>query len=92
MRVAVSADVAVLDLVMPRGDGLVTMARMRANQELREVPVVVVVPGELLPEEMAELQLSVDHLPDLVDVLYRSTVSIMLEACDSAADPIDAAI
>ncbi|MBA2671517.1 MAG: hypothetical protein H0U67_14185, partial [Gemmatimonadetes bacterium] len=57
--------------------------------ELRDVPVVLVVPGELLTEEMEDLQCSVDQLPDLVDVIYRSAISIMLEVCDSAANPVN---
>jgi CheY-like chemotaxis protein len=85
------ADVVVLDLVMPRADGIVTMAQMRARPELRGVPVVLVVPGELLTEEMEELQRSVDQLPDLVDLFYRSAISIMLEVCDAAADPVKTA-
>jgi PAS domain S-box-containing protein len=83
------ADVVVLDLVMPRANGIVTMAQMRAKPELRDVPVVLVVPGELLTEEMEDLQCSVDQLPDLVDVIYRSAISIMLEVCDSAANPVN---
>src|SRR5690606_26424682 len=53
------ADLAVLDLLMPGMDGLTTIARMRGDPVLRDVPVVVCVGRELSGEEMAELQHSV---------------------------------
>jgi CheY-like chemotaxis protein/anti-sigma regulatory factor (Ser/Thr protein kinase) len=85
------ADVVVLDLVMPRADGITTMALMRARPELRNVPVVLVVPGELLTEEMEKLQRSAAQLPDLVEVSFRSAISIMLDVCEAAAGPVNTA-
>jgi hypothetical protein len=55
------------------------------------VPVVLVVPAELLTEEMEKLQRSVAQLPDLLEVAHRSAISIMLKVCDSAADPVNTA-
>jgi PAS domain S-box-containing protein len=85
------ADVVVLDLVMPRADGITTLALMRARPDLRSVPVVLVVPGELLTEEMEKLQRSAAQLPDLVEISCRSAISIMLDVCEAAADPANTA-
>lgn len=85
------ADVVVLDLLMPRADGITTIARMRANPALRDVPVVMVVPSELLPQEMEELQQSAKELPRRVDTPVRSAVSLMLEVCADRAGTADAA-
>jgi PAS domain S-box-containing protein len=79
------ADVVVLDILMPRVDGITTVARMRSDPMLREVPVVLVVPAELRVEEMEALHHSIRELPGRVDVPRRSAVSIMVEICESAA-------
>lgn len=47
--------VAVIDLAMPGLDGLSTLARMRADPALREVPAVVLVPRNPSAEEVGEL-------------------------------------
>lgn len=90
MRV-VSADVAVLDLVMPRGDGLLTMARMRENMQLRDIPVVMLVAGELLASEMNDLQESAERLHEHVDVPFRRTLDIVLEICETRIGLADTA-
>jgi signal transduction histidine kinase/DNA-binding response OmpR family regulator len=51
-------DVLFLDLVMPRMDGFRTMAQMRADERLRQVPVVVV-SGRNWVEETAVLGTSI---------------------------------
>jgi PAS domain S-box-containing protein len=79
------SDVAVLDLVMPRSDGVTTIARMRAEPAFREIPVVLVVPGELRAEEMEALQSSVRELPSWAQIPVRSSVDLILEVCNSAA-------
>jgi PAS domain S-box-containing protein len=81
------ADVALIDLVMPRSDGITTIARMRADTLLRDTPVVLVVGGELLAAEMEHLQRAVEELPDRVPGVFRPAVEIMLEVCRSGARP-----
>ncbi len=48
-------DVVLLDLMMPEMDGFGVLDAMRADEELREIPVVVVTAKELTPGERARL-------------------------------------
>jgi CheY-like chemotaxis protein len=52
---AAPVDVAVLDLLMPGLDGLATVARMRAGEEARRLPVVLLLGSELSPDDLVEL-------------------------------------
>ncbi|CAN5615501.1 hypothetical protein BH23GEM6_BH23GEM6_23500 [soil metagenome] len=78
-----TADIVVLGLVMPRLNGVSTIARMRAEPALRNIPVVLVVPSELPGEEMDVLQRSVEELPKLAEDPLRSALEIMLEVRES---------
>ncbi|HUE97063.1 MAG TPA: ATP-binding protein, partial [Longimicrobiaceae bacterium] len=50
--------VVILNLVLARMDAVAAIGRMRATENLREVPVVVLVPSELSPVEIERLVLS----------------------------------
>jgi PAS domain S-box-containing protein len=85
------SDVVLIDLLMPRVDGITTIAKMRARSPLRDLPVVLVVPGELRVEEMEALQRSVQELPGRVEIPVRSAIELMLEvshASERAAGPV----
>jgi PAS domain S-box-containing protein len=76
------ADVVLLDLLLPGTDGLATIARIRTEPALREIPVVVFVARELSGEEMEALQRSADALARGLDAgTGRPVLDLMLEAC-----------
>jgi CheY-like chemotaxis protein/anti-sigma regulatory factor (Ser/Thr protein kinase) len=80
------ADVVLLDLLMPGTDGLATIARIRMEPALREIPIVVFVARELSGEEMEALQRSADALSRGVDASTgRPVLELMLEACRDAS-------
>jgi PAS domain S-box-containing protein len=79
-----STDVAVLDLLMTGTDGLTTMARMRSDPLLRDIPVVVSVAREISVEEMGDLQRSAEGLAHRSGMSSRSPMEILLDACQSA--------
>ncbi|MGH7457843.1 MAG: ATP-binding protein [Longimicrobiaceae bacterium] len=50
----------IVDLMMPDGDGLATVVQLRADQRLRQVPLIALIPRELSPAEMEAMQHSAD--------------------------------
>ena len=78
-------DVAVIDLTMPGTDGLATLARMRAEPALRDVPVVVLAAQEYSPEEMDALHHSVEEAARRAGLVQRPVAEIVLHACAPAA-------
>jgi signal transduction histidine kinase/DNA-binding response OmpR family regulator len=52
-------DVILLDLMMPRLDGFGVIERLRADPELRNIPIIVISAKELTPEESQTLKESV---------------------------------
>ncbi len=48
-------DAIILDLFMPEMDGFTILEKMRENAKLRDIPVVVVSGGDLLPEQRRQL-------------------------------------
>ncbi len=52
-------DVILLDLIMPKLDGFGVIERMRANPELRDIPIIVISVKELSAEESKTLRESV---------------------------------
>ncbi|MBX6363471.1 MAG: response regulator [Gemmatimonadetes bacterium] len=46
----------VLDLLLPRADGIATLARVREDPLLREIPLIALVPAELSAPELRDLQ------------------------------------
>jgi PAS domain S-box-containing protein len=79
------ADVALVDLVMPGADGVTTMIRMRAQEGLQSLPVILFVSPELAAEEMQELQRAVGEAMDQGAVPMRSVLEILVEACGAAS-------
>jgi PAS domain S-box-containing protein len=53
------ADVAMVDLQMPGLDGLRTVARLRAEEDGRRLPAILLVGSELSPEDLGELERAV---------------------------------
>ncbi|HET9983629.1 MAG TPA: ATP-binding protein [Longimicrobiales bacterium] len=47
--------VLVLDLLLPRTDGIATLARLREDRALREIPLIALVPAELSNPELRDL-------------------------------------
>lgn len=47
--------IAILSLVLPRVDAIATLARMRAHEELRGIPALVLVPSDLSQAEINRL-------------------------------------
>ncbi len=74
------SDVVVLDLMMPRLNGINTVAVMRSDPDLRETAVVLIVPGDLRMDEMEELHQSVAELRARGEMPVRSAIELMLEA------------
>jgi PAS domain S-box-containing protein len=56
------ANVILLDLMMPQMDGFEFIARLRRNQDTRDVPVVVITAKELTAEERLRLNGSVQRV------------------------------
>ncbi|MGH6918924.1 MAG: ATP-binding response regulator, partial [Geminicoccaceae bacterium] len=55
-------DLIVLDLMMPEMDGFEFLSRLRSNDALRDVPVVVITAAELTDEERARLNGRVERI------------------------------
>ena len=56
--------VVILSLTLRGSNGITTLASLRANPALRDIPVVMLVPRELSSEEMDQLQEAVTELAD----------------------------
>ena len=78
-------DVAVLDLYMPVMDGLVTIARMRAGNDLQKVPVVMLVGSELTPQETEGLRTGLREGVPSTGVPARPLLEVVRDALSEAA-------
>src|SRR5690606_32256728 len=58
--------IAILSLVLPRLDALSTIARIRMNEKLRGVPVLVLVPSDLPAIEVRRLNDSAEEIAESV--------------------------
>jgi CheY-like chemotaxis protein len=74
--------VAILNLVMPRVDALTALAQMRLNPQLRDVPVLVIVPAELDASEVRRLRDSADRVRELAPGPIRRLLDVVSARAD----------
>jgi class 3 adenylate cyclase len=74
-------DLMLLDMEMPQMDGLAVLARMQANPELRNLPVIVISGGEAIEEVVSCIEMGAeDYLPKpFSQVLLRARLTSSLE-------------
>ena len=74
-------DLMLLDMEMPQMDGLAVLARMQANPELRNLPVIVISGGEAIEEVVSCIGMGAeDYLPKpFSQVLLRARLTSSLE-------------
>ncbi len=77
---AAPTDLAMLDLLMPGMDGLRTLALMRSDPVMRDIPIILTTTGEPSPEEMAELQRSTEAVRNAGAAEFRPTLELIQEA------------
>lgn len=95
-------DVVLMDLVMPGIDGIETIARMRASEQLREVPVVIVSARDRIEEgvtlgtpitvrcgQRIEIGQAAKCLQSLLDALSPRYLPRLAELEPSPAKPLD---
>jgi CheY-like chemotaxis protein len=79
-------DLMLLDMEMPQMNGLAVLARMQANSELRNLPVIVISGGESIDEVVACIEMGAeDYLPKpFSQVPLRARLTSSLEKKDCA--------
>jgi PAS domain S-box-containing protein len=75
-------DVVLLDLIMPEMDGFEVLRRMKSDEHLRHIPVVVISGMEGMENVIRSLEMgAADYLPKPVDaVLLKARLSAILTA------------
>jgi PAS domain S-box-containing protein len=81
-----TVNIVLLDLLMPGLDGMKTMARMRGDADLADIPVVAFINRALSVDEMRELQASADYLARQDAAAFRSALDLMLNVSREGAD------
>ena len=74
------ASIAVMNLTVPRVDAIGVLARMRLDEKLREVPLLVIFPQELQANDYGRLNDSVDRVVRFAPGSLRRLVDLMSEA------------
>jgi|GEM_PF-2774747 len=70
-------DLTVMDLVMPEMDGFETIARIRARDDWRELPIIVLSSKDLSREERRTLGAATDALLDKNTVALRDVAALV---------------
>ena len=73
-------DVLLLSLTLRGANGLTSLANLRANVNLKAIPILMLVPRELAVEQMEQLQSSVSELIESGEVSPRSLVETVRTA------------
>ena len=74
-----TTNVAIFNLIMPRLDAISTIARMRADNQLRDIPVILLVPHEMTPQEIETLRTSASILASSGAATTRPTLDLVHE-------------
>ncbi|MEX2570315.1 MAG: ATP-binding protein [Gemmatimonadota bacterium] len=82
--------VAILNLVLPRADALSVMVRMRRDERLRHVPVVIVVPPELGKRELTRLRAAADRVSTLAPSPIRTIAELLASSVAAGRLPVEA--
>jgi CheY-like chemotaxis protein len=69
----------VVDLLLPRGDAIQVLARIRSEERLRALPVVALVPAEMSEDMMARLSESAAELCRRADHQRMPTAQLLYE-------------
>ncbi|MGQ0563037.1 MAG: ATP-binding protein [Gemmatimonadota bacterium] len=77
-------DVLLLSLTLRAASGLVSLANFRANPALRGIPVLMLVPRELSPDQMEELQTAVNELSRSGEIPVRPLVDVVRASLESS--------
>ena len=85
-KLSAPPDLILLDLMMPRMDGLEFVRRLRAQPDYRHVPVVVLSAKSITPAERAELQGVVQSIVAKGDRTAEQLVADVLEAIGRGPD------
>ncbi len=73
-------DVVIVDLLMPHGEGLHFVSRLRSDQRYRHVPIIIYAQSTYSADEMAELQNMTRLFASDGDIRVRPAVDLVLEA------------
>ncbi|MEX2582854.1 MAG: ATP-binding protein [Gemmatimonadota bacterium] len=81
-----TTSIAILNLVMPRLDAISALARMRVEEDLSGIPVLVVVPAELSRRDLDRLRDAVDRIEQLAPGPIRRILDLF--AAKAEADEL----
>jgi CheY-like chemotaxis protein len=81
-----SPDAVILDLMMPRMDGLSFLDAMRADSRCRHIPVVIITAKVLTPEETRRLDNQAQSVLKKTEVLEEDLKCVLQELFQPPAD------
>jgi CheY-like chemotaxis protein len=87
MRCAVTRKphIVVMSLTLRGSNGVTTLASLRANPTLRDIPILMLVPRELTSEQMEQLQNAVNTLTKSGEVPLKPLVEMIRAALQAQA-------
>ena len=85
LKESVRPDLILLDLMMPEMDGFEFAARLRANPEWREIPVIVLTAKDITAEDRQKLNGGVDKILQKSSFSREALLSELRETIDQAA-------
>jgi DNA-binding response OmpR family regulator len=91
MRLAATRkpDALLLSLTLRGANGVTTLASLRAQPALQDIPVVMLVPRELTSEQMEQLQAAVAEISSGRDASVRPIIELIRTALSTEREELE---